>query len=115
MQLCKFFIIVISIASFFSTSVLSNSISLCKEKHGFEKPVNKNFHDDQSNCHTDIKDKMKKQFCTECNCYLTQVLSNMLYEDSSINILKNNFDELFISYYPINLKVKEPPPKNNSS
>ena len=115
MRLFKFFIITISVTSFFYTSVLSNSISFCKEKHGFEKLVNKNFHDDKSSCHTDIKDRMKKQFCVECDCYLTQVLSNISCENLSINIFKNNFDHFFISYYSINYKVKDPPPKNYSS
>tara|TARA_X000001036_G_scaffold232987_2_gene217587 strand:+ start:27 stop:374 length:348 start_codon:yes stop_codon:yes gene_type:complete len=115
MQLCRFLIIAISIVSFFSTSGFSNSILFCKEKHGFEKLVNKNFHDDKSSCHTDIKDKIKKQFCFECNCYLAQVLSNISCEDSIINIFKNNFDDFFISSYSINYKVKDPPPKNYSS
>ena len=114
MKLCRFFIITISITSFFYTSVFSNSISLCKEKHGFEKLVNKNFHDVKSSCHTDIKDKMKKQFCVECDCYLTQVLSNISCENLNINILKNNFDDFLISYHPINYKSKDPPPKNYS-
>ena len=115
MQLCRFFIIAISIVSFFSTSGFSNSILFCKEKHGFEKLVNKNFHDDKSSCHTDIKDRMKKQFCVECDCYLTQVLSNISFENSGINIFKNNFDDFLISYHSINYKVKDPPPKNYSS
>ena len=115
MRLFKFFIITISVTSFFYTSVLSNSISFCKEKHEFEKLVNKNFHDDKSSCHTDIKDRMKKQFCVECDCYLTQVLSNISCENLSVNIFKNNFDHFFISYYSINYKVKDPPPKNYSS
>tara|TARA_X000000368_G_C22611914_1_gene528328 strand:+ start:27 stop:380 length:354 start_codon:yes stop_codon:yes gene_type:complete len=114
-RLYKFFIITISITSFFYTSVLSNSISFCKEKHGFEKLVNKKFHDVKSSCHTDIKDKMKKQFCVECDCYLTQVLSNISFENSSINFFKNNFADFLISYHPINYKVKGPPPKNYSS
>ena len=115
MRLCKFFIITLSITSLFYTSVSSNSILFCKEKHGFEKLVNKNFHDDKSSCHTDIKDKIKKQFCFECNCYLAQVLSNISYENSNINIFKNNFDDFLISYHSINYKVKDPPPKNYSS
>lgn len=115
MKLCRFFIITISITSFFYTSVFSNSISLCKEKHGFEKLVNKNFHDVKSSCHTDIKDKMKKQFCVECDCYLNHVLSNISCESSAINIFKNNFDHFFIGYYSINYKAKDPPPKNYSS
>ena len=115
MKLCKFFIITLSITSFFFTSVLSSSIFFCKEKHGFEKLVNKNFHDVKPSCHTDINDKMKKQFCVECDCYLTQVLSNISCENLSVNIFKNNFDHFFISYYSINYKVKDPPPKNYSS
>jgi hypothetical protein len=97
------------------TTTLSNSISFCKEKHGFERLVNKNFHDVKSSCHTDIKDKMKKQFCVECDCYLNHVLSNISCESSAINIFKNNFDHFFIGYYSINYKAKDPPPKNYSS
>ncbi len=106
---------VISITSLFFTSVLSNSISFCKEKHGFVKLVNKNFHDEKLSCHIDIKDKMKKQFCIECECYLTTFLSKISCENLSVNIFKNNFDDFFISYYSINYKVKDPPPKNYSS
>ena len=112
MQLCRFFIIAISIVSFFSTSGFSNSILFCKEKHGFEKLVNKNFHDDKSSCHSDIKDKMIKKFCAECDCYITQVLSNISFENLIITISKNNFDVFFTSYYSISCKVKDPPPKN---
>ena len=115
MTLCKFFIITISVTSFFFTSVLSNPISFCNEKHSFEKLVNKNFHNVKASCHTDIKDKMKKQYCVECDCYLTQVLSNTSCENSSINIFKNNYYDFFISYYSINYKIKDPPPKNYSS
>ncbi|MAH78859.1 MAG: hypothetical protein CMP41_02880 [Rickettsiales bacterium] len=114
MKLCRFFIIAISITSFFYTSVLSKSISFCKEKHSFEKLIGKNFHNDKPSCHTDLKDKMKKQLCLECDCYLTQVSSNISSDNLRISFFKNDFDDFFISYYSINNKAKDPPPKNYS-
>ena len=112
MKIYNLFITTLSIASFFSTTVLSKPIFFCLENHSFVKLVSKNFHDDKSSCHSDIKDKMIKKFCAECDCYITQVLSNISFENLIITISKNNFDVFFASYYSISCKVKDPPPKN---
>ena len=110
MKLLKFFIITLSITSFLSTSVLSKSFSLCAENHSERINIDKKSEIENHPCHNSAKKEKDKNFCFECDCYLTQLLYNEMFHISTLDISKFNF-EFIISYYSINKKIKDPPPK----
>ena len=110
MKFLKFFIITLSITSFLSTSVLSNSFSLCEESHSERINIDKKSEIQNHPCHNSAKKEKDKNFCFECDCYLTQILYNEISYISILDISKFNF-EFIISYYSINKKIKDPPPK----
>ena len=110
MKLLKFFIITLSITSFLSTSVLSKSFSLCAENHSERINIDKKSEIENHPCHNSAKKEKDKNFCFECDCYLTQILYNEISYISILDISKFNF-EFIISYYSINKKIKDPPPK----
>lgn len=114
MKFINFFIISVSITSFFATSVLSKSFSLCLESHRETININKKHEIEKSSCHTSAKEEKNKPLCLECDCHLTQVLLNKSFTASILNIAKFNFDKLVISKYSTNKKVKDPPPKRIS-
>ena len=113
MNFLKFFLITISITSFLSTSVLSKSFSLCAESHSVNVNVDKKFEMENDSCHGSTKKEKNKNLCFECDCYLTQLLSNVVSSCSILDISKFNF-EFIIKYYSINKKIKDPPPKRIS-
>jgi len=110
MKFHKFFIITLSISCFLSTSVLSKSFSLCAESHSEKININKNSEIQNHPCHNSAKKEKDKNFCFECDCYLTQILYDEISYISILDISKFNF-EFIISYYSINKKIKDPPPK----
>ena len=113
MKFTKFFIITISILSFLSTSVLSKSFSLCLESHSENINIDKKFEIENHSCHSSPKKESSKNFCFECDCYLTQLLYNEISSTSILDISKFNL-EFIIKYYSINKKIKDPPPKRIS-
>ena len=110
MKFLKFFIITLSITSFLSTSVLSKSYSLCKKSHSVNINIDKKFEIENHSCHSSPKKESSKNFCFECDCYLTQLLYNEISSTSILDISQFNF-EFIINYYSINKKIKDPPPK----
>ena len=112
MKFTKFFIVTISILSFLSTSVLSKSFSLCLESHSENINIDKKFEIENHSCHSSPKRK-SKNFCFECDCYLTQLIYKEVYSISALDISRFNF-EFIIKYYSINKKIKDPPPKRIS-
>ena len=113
MKFFKFFIITLSITSFLSTSVLSKSFSLCAENHSERINIDKKFEIENHSCHSSPKKESSKNFCFECDCYLTQLLYNEISSTSILDISQFNF-EFIINYYSINKKIKDPPPKRIS-
>ncbi len=110
MKFLKFFIITLSITGFLSTSVLSKSFSLCAESHSERINIDKKSEIENHPCHNSAKKEKDKNFCFECDCYLTQLLYNEMFHISTLDSSKFNF-ELIIKYYSINKKIKAPPPK----
>ena len=110
MKFTKFFIITISIICFLSTSVLSESFSLCAESHNEKINIDKKFEIENHSCHSSPKKESSKNLCFECECYLTQLLYNEISSTSILDISQFNF-EFIIKYYSINKKIKDPPPK----
>ena len=110
MKFLKFFIITLSITSFLSTSVLSKSFSLCAESHSERVNIDKKSEIEIHPCHNSAKKVKDKNFCFECDCYLTQILYREISYISILDISKFNF-EFVIKYYSINKKIKDPPPK----
>ena len=110
MKFLKFFIITLSITSFLSTSVLSKSFSLCTESHSERINIDKKSKIENHSCHNSAKKEKDKNFCFECDCYLTQLLHHEISYISTLDISKFNF-EFIIKYYSINKKIKDPPPK----
>ena len=76
-------------------------------------PIDKKFEIENDSCHGSTKEEKSKNLCFECDCYLTQLLSNVVSSSSILNISKFNF-EFIIKHYSINKKVKDPPPKKIS-
>lgn len=113
MKFLKFFIITLSITSFLSTSVLSKSFSLCAESHSERINIDKKSEIENHSCHNSAKKEKDKNFCFECDCYLTQLLYKEVSSTSALHISKFNF-EFIIKYYSINKKIKDPPPKRIS-
>ena len=110
MKFLKFFIITLSITGFLSTSVLSKSFSLCAESHSERINIDKKSEIENHPCHNSAKKEKDKNFCFECDCYLTQLLYHEISYISTLDISKFNF-EFIIKYYSINKKIKDPPPK----
>ena len=110
MKFLKFFIITLSITSFLSTSVLSKSFSLCAESHSERINIDKKSEIENHPCHNSAKKEKDKNFCFECDCYLTQLLYNEMFHISTLDSSKFNFG-FIIKYYSINKKIKAPPPK----
>ena len=113
MKSLKFLLITLSITSFLSTSVLSKSFPLCAESHSAKINIDKKFEIENDSCHGSTKQEKSKNLCFECDCYLTQLLSNVVSSSSILNISKFNFDYI-IKHYSINKKIKDPPPKKIS-
>ena len=113
MKFIKFFIITLSITSFLSTSVFSKSFSLCAESHSESINIDKKSEIENHSCHNSAKKEKDKNFCFECDCYLTQLLYKEVSSTSALHISKFNF-EFIIKYYSINKKIKDPPPKRIS-
>ena len=110
MKFLKFFIITLFITSFLSTSVLSKSFSLCAESHSERINIDKKSEIENHPCHNSAKKVKDKNFCFECDCYLTQLLYNEMFHILTLDISKFNF-EFIIKYYSIIKKIKDPPPK----
>ena len=75
--------------------------------------IDKKFEIENHSCHSNAKEDKSKNLCFECDCYLTQLLSNVVSSCSILDISKFNF-EFIIKYYSINKKIKDPPPKRIS-
>ena len=111
MKSFKLFVISFSIISFFATSLLSKSISLCSGSHHVGKNFGKEFKTKEPSCHSSAKQEEKKQLCFECECYFGQFLLNISSSVSTLNIYKHNFDKFLKFNYSSNKKVQDPPPK----
>ena len=108
----RFFVTIFFILSFLVTSVSSKSLSFCTEQH---KNISQTHYDysTEKSCHKPVKKKTKKISCTQCDCYLLQVLFG--YTNTSLNYLIKNVDscKFLVNQYTVSLNNIDPPPKNS--
>ncbi len=109
----KFFMITMFIISFFASSVLGTSISLCFGDHNMKFASEKSHDAKKSSCHDSDENTKKFQLCFECDCNANQVISN-IFSQQLINFVKLDNYEFFINNNSIKKKIKDPPPKINS-
>ena len=112
MSFFRFFVTVFFILSFFVTSVYSKSLSFCTEQHKKISQTYNNYSIEKS-CHKSAKEKTKEITCSQCDCYLLQVLFGFT-NDSFRNLIKNNeFCQFLVTQYFISQNTIDPPPKNS--
>ena len=112
MLLYRFFVTIFFVLSFLITSVSSKSLSFCTEQHKIISQTYYDYHIEKS-CHKPVKKKTKEISCTQCDCYLLQVL--LKSTDKSFSYLINNiqFCKFLVNHYIFFLNNIDPPPKNS--
>ena len=112
MSFFRFFVTIFFILSFLVTSVSSKSLSFCTEQHKNISQTYYDYHIEKS-CHKPVKKKTKEISCTQCDCYLLQVLFG--FTDASFNYFINDVDscKFLVNQYTVSLNNIDPPPKNS--